>query len=89
LHWDSLCLGREVWLRNHCRWLEIPYHNVQHHVGKGKHCGYLEILYSRWGVEEGNLSNGLGDCLPNQDLTLGEGDIKDKWCHMVLRGILS
>ena len=55
---------------------------------KGKHRGYLEILYTRWVVEEGNLSNGLGDCLPNWDLKMGEGEIGGEWCWRVLRGFL-
>jgi hypothetical protein len=66
----------------------LSYQNGEHHVGKSKHCSYLEILYSQWGVEEGNLSNGLGDCLPNWDLTLGEVKSGGVWCRRVLRGFL-
>jgi hypothetical protein len=46
----------------------------------------MKCLYAWWGVEEGVLSDGLGNGLPNRDLTLGEGEIGDKWCHRVLRG---
>jgi len=31
-------------------------------------------LNSRWGVEKGNLGNGLGDCLPNWDFPLEGGE---------------
>jgi hypothetical protein len=65
MHWDSFCLGREGWLRDHLWWMEIPYWNFQHHIGKGKHCGYLKGLYTRRWVKEMDLSNGLGEFLPN------------------------
>jgi len=58
-------------LRNHLRRVKIPYRDGNHHVEKGKCRGYLKLLYSRWGVEEGNLSDAFGDCLPNQDFPLG------------------
>jgi hypothetical protein len=45
-------------------------------LGRVSVAGYLKILYAWWGVEEGDLSNGLGDCLPNRDLTLGKGEIR-------------
>jgi hypothetical protein len=66
----------------------MPYWNGKNHVGKFKCCGYLKRLYTRWGVEEGDLSNGLGDCLPNWDVTLGEGEIRGILCQRVLRGFL-
>jgi hypothetical protein len=68
--------------------VKIPYRNGQYHVGKGKCCVYLKIWYARWWIGEGDLSNGLGDCLPNRDLTLGEGEIKGVWCRRFLRGLL-
>jgi hypothetical protein len=83
LHLDSLCLRRERWLTNHHGWVKIPYRDGEHHVWKGKHRNYLEFLDSRWGVEEGNLSNGLRDFLPEG----GEG-IRDKWCSRVLKELL-
>jgi hypothetical protein len=45
----------------------------KHHIWKGKGCSYLECLDSRWGVKEGNLGNGLRDCLPNQYFPLEGG----------------
>jgi hypothetical protein len=54
-------------------------------LGRVSVAGYLESLYSWWGVEEGDLSDGLGDCLPNQDFSLGKGEIGGKWCRRVLR----
>jgi hypothetical protein len=45
--------------------MNIPYGDGKHHIWKGKGRIYLEFLDSRWGVEEGNLSNGLRDFLPN------------------------
>jgi hypothetical protein len=56
----------------------------EYHVGKGKRCNYLKILYSRWEVEEGNFSDVLGNCLPNWDFPLGEGEIRDKLFSRVL-----
>jgi hypothetical protein len=51
----------------------IPYKDGEYHVWKCKSCDYLELFDSRWGVEKGNLGNGLGDCLPNQDFLLEGG----------------
>jgi hypothetical protein len=67
-------MRREIWLRNHHGWMKIPYRDGKHHVRKGKGHSYLELLDSRWGVEEGDLGNGLGDCLPNQDFPLEGGE---------------
>jgi hypothetical protein len=67
--------------------MEIPYRDGKNHVGKGEGSSYLECLDSRWGVEKGDLGNGLGDCLPNQDFPL-EGGIWDKWCSGVFREFL-
>ena len=68
--------------------MNIPYRNGKNHVGKGESRSYLECLDSRSGVEKGNLGNGLGDCLPNQDFPLEGGGISDKWCSGVLRELL-
>jgi hypothetical protein len=68
--------------------MKIPYKDGEHHVRKGKGCNYLECLDSRWGVDERNLGNGLGDCLPNWDFPLEGGGIGDKWCNRVLREFL-
>jgi hypothetical protein len=54
----------------------------EHHVGKGESRNYLECLDSRSGVEEGDLGNSMGDCLPNWYFPLrwgGGGGIWDKW----------
>ena len=53
--------------------MEIPYRDGKNHVGKGESSIYLEFLDSRWGVEEGDLGNGLDDCLPNRDFPLEGG----------------
>jgi hypothetical protein len=45
--------------------MKVPYKDGKHHVRKGESSSYLECLDSKWGVEKGNLSNVLGDCLPN------------------------
>jgi len=45
---------------------------------KVKHYSYLESLFAQWGVKEGDLSNGFGDCLPNQDAALREGEIENR-----------
>jgi hypothetical protein len=65
--------------------MKIPYRDDKHHVRKNEGCNYLEILDSRWGVEEGNLGNGLRDYLPNWDFPPEERKIWDKWCNGVLR----
>jgi hypothetical protein len=58
--------------------MDIPYRDGKHHVRKGKGHRYLECLDSKWGVEKGNFSNALGDCLPNQDFPLEGGKHLDK-----------
>jgi hypothetical protein len=68
--------------------VEIPYRNGKNYVRKSEGRSYLECLDSRWGVEKGNLGNGLGDCLQNQYFPLEWGEIQDKWCSSVLKELL-
>jgi len=68
--------------------MDIPYRDGKNHVGKGEGSNYLECFDSRWGVEKGNLGNGLGDCLPNRDFPLERGKIPNKWCGGALRELL-
>jgi hypothetical protein len=70
--------------------MDIPYRDGENHVWKGESSSYFECLDSRWGVEKGNLDNGLGDYLPNWDLILEGwgGGIWDKWCSGILREFL-
>jgi hypothetical protein len=58
---------------NHSGWMEIPYWDGNNHVRKGESSNYLECLDSRWGVEKGDLGNGLGDCLLDWDFPLEGG----------------
>jgi len=67
-------MRRERWCRNHCGWMKIPYRDDKHHVRKGKGHGFLECLDSMWGVETGNLGNGLVDCFLNRDFPLEGGE---------------
>jgi hypothetical protein len=53
--------------------MEIPYRDFKNHVWKGESRNYLECLDSSWGVEKGNLGNGLRDCFPNWDFPLEWG----------------
>jgi len=53
--------------------MKIPNKDGENHVWKGESSSYLECLDSRWGIEKGNLGNGLGDCLPNRDVPLPSG----------------
>jgi hypothetical protein len=41
-----------------------------------------------WRVKEGNLSDGLGNGLPNWDMSLGRGGIVDWWGRRVSRRFL-
>jgi hypothetical protein len=68
--------------------MEIPYRDRKNHVGKGESRSYLECLDSRWGVEKGDLGNGLWDCFPNWDFPLWGRKIRDKWCSGVFREFL-
>jgi hypothetical protein len=45
-------------------------------------------LYIWWGLKEGDLSNGLGDCLPKWDVSFGEGEIGNRWSQRALRQYL-
>jgi hypothetical protein len=73
-------MRRERWCRDHHGWMEIPYRDGKNHVWKGESSSFLDCLDSRLGVEERNLGDGLGDCLPNQDFLLEGRKIWDKWC---------
>jgi hypothetical protein len=53
--------------------MEIPYRDGKNHVGKGESSNYLECLDSRWGVEKGDLGNGLGDLSPKLGFSPGGG----------------
>jgi hypothetical protein len=68
--------------------MEIPYRDGKNHVGKGEGSSDLECLDSRWGIEKGDLDDGLGDSFPNRDFPLEGGGIQDKWCGGVLRECL-
>jgi hypothetical protein len=81
-------MRRARWCRDHRGWVEIPYKYGKDHVIKGEGRNNLEFLDFRWGVEKGDLGNGLGDCLPNWDSPLERGKIWDKWCAGVLREFL-
>jgi hypothetical protein len=50
--------------------MEISYKDGDNNVRKGEGRNDLECLDTSWGVEKGDLGNGLGDCFPNQDFPL-------------------
>jgi hypothetical protein len=67
--------------------MKIPNKDGDNHVWKGESRNYLEFLEFRWGVEKGNLGNGLGDYLPNWDFPLegggNLGQVVQWWCQRI------